>query len=453
MQALNVQILNPQEHEISRRAVSPQKQEAKAQEHSFSEMVESASKEAGKKTVKAKVPSAECVPAEELAEAVQPECAAEVTAAVQPVPVQYVPVQQAPLPFQEPVSCEESGIILIENEDFVQESVLLEISSEQLSYLHSAVPEAAAPLSGDGQLPSAGEDELLLAAQSSSVESPGRFLNDALLPDDLPLDTQLPAQAADTALAAEPAFSSAERKEQKAQFFSLEFTGRGAESPKDAPSLFESLFTVTDERSIEQKIADFKSEMNIGSENQDSSINLAMTLSENARQNILSENSQSAGATGSAFQQMLAQQVQVNAPDFARAGSIILRDNDSGSINMILKPESLGNVKINLQLSDNGITGQITVSSKEAFEAFRQNLDTLRQAFQDSGFENASLNLSFADTSSGRFSNGERQHSDGQFLSGQAYGKYAASGQQDAGSAAEAALYEGISDRKVSVII
>ena len=105
---------------------------------------------------------------------------------------------------------------------------------------------------------------------------------------------------------------------------------------------------------------------------------------------------QTAAAHGSNFQAMLANAVQENAPDFVKAGSIVLRDGNQGAINVILRPESLGNVKISLSLSDKVITGQITVQSQEAYNAFRDSIDTLRTAFAQSGFEAQGFDLSFA---------------------------------------------------------
>ncbi|MBD5427436.1 MAG: hypothetical protein HDR38_07830 [Treponema sp.] len=115
-----------------------------------------------------------------------------------------------------------------------------------------------------------------------------------------------------------------------------------------------------------------------------------------AGKNITSANTQAAAAHGSNFQAMLANAVQENAPDFVKAGSIVLRDGNQGAINVILRPESLGNVKISLSLSDKVITGQITVQSQEAYNAFRDSIDTLRAAFAQSGFEAQGFDLSFA---------------------------------------------------------
>ncbi len=243
-------------------------------------------------------------------------------------------------------------------------------------------------------------------------------------------------------------FSSFEKKD---NFFKLEVSGDEKKTSKEAPSLFENIFTVTDERSIEQKIIDLKSEVKSGEEKRDNNLNLTLSLSENANQNILSTDNQSAGSSGSVFQQMLTQQIQTSVPDFVKAGSIVLRDNDSGTINMVLKPENLGNVKINLHLSDNVITGQITVNSKEAFEAFKQNLETLKQAFQDSGFDGANLSLGYANTSSGSFAQGEREQSSEQFFSNQVYGDYASSA--EISESEEVSAFSVDSDRQFSVIV
>ena len=106
-------------------------------------------------------------------------------------------------------------------------------------------------------------------------------------------------------------------------------------------------------------------------------------------------------------------------------GSIILRDNDSGTINMNLKPEALGNVKLTLQVSDKVITGQITVSSKEAFEAFKQNLDSFKQAFQENGFDQANLTLAMQQnaTNSG-FANSGNQNQSNEYMSNKTYRNY-----------------------------
>ncbi|MDR1074682.1 MAG: flagellar hook-length control protein FliK [Treponema sp.] len=90
--------------------------------------------------------------------------------------------------------------------------------------------------------------------------------------------------------------------------------------------------------------------------------------------------------------------------DIVRQASIVLRDGGHGTIRLSLKPETLGSVKIRLELVENKITGTIFVSSEEAYRVFEKEAHTLEQAFKESGFESADLNTTFAsgDGRSGR---------------------------------------------------
>jgi hypothetical protein len=45
-------------------------------------------------------------------------------------------------------------------------------------------------------------------------------------------------------------------------------------------------------------------------------------------------------------------------------------------------------------MAENKITGHIVVESEEALNAFKKEITSLEQAFRDSGFTNANLNLS-----------------------------------------------------------
>jgi flagellar hook-length control protein FliK len=99
--------------------------------------------------------------------------------------------------------------------------------------------------------------------------------------------------------------------------------------------------------------------------------------------------------------------------DIVRQAAIILRDGGQGTIRLSLKPETLGSVKIRLELAENKITGNIIVDSEEAYRAFEKEVHTLEQAFKDSGFESANLNATFAsgDDSNGRqWDDSERQY-------------------------------------------
>lgn len=459
MQALSLQIVNPQqERDVSVKKIPTAKSEAK--EPSFKEMVESASKKdlADNSPSKEKVQKVSNDSDEPDANSVEEKPSTEVQNSSSAVFASFAVVQ-------EPSVQAESSVNLDFQTELSSDSEILP-SSEQLAFLRSedfSLESKTDDFSAENNFfLSLKEMQNLQAAQNLSVDEPGKFLENikpaghfSSSDEKLSL-VSLQSSPDETAVLQNSAELSQlgislESGEKKPDFFKLELSSSDGKGAKEVPSLFENIFTVTDERSVEQKIADFKSEMKSDYSEQDNSLNLSLSLSETAKQNILSSNNQTAGASGSTFQQMLSQQIQFNAPDFVRAGNIVLQDNNSGSINMILKPENLGNVKINLHLSDNVITGQITVNSKEAFDAFKQNLETLKQAFQNSGFENANLSLSYADTSSGSFAQGERQQSSEQFFSNKVYGDYASSA-EISGAASSQAAYSADSDRKISVV-
>lgn len=459
MQALSLQIVNPQqERDVSVKKIPTAKSEAK--EPSFKEMVESASKKdrADNSPSKEKVQKVSNDSDEPDANSVEEKPSTEVQNSSSAVFASFAVVQ-------EPSVQAESSVNLDFQTELSSDSEILP-SSEQLAFLRSedfSLENKTDDFSAENNFfLSLKEMQNLQAAQNLSVDEPGKFLENIKPAEHFSSSDEklslvsLQSSPDETAVLQNSAELSQlgislESGEKKPDFFKLELSSSDGKGAKEVPSLFENIFTVTDERSVEQKIADFKSEMKSDYSEQDNSLNLSLSLSETAKQNILSSNNQTAGASGSTFQQMLSQQIQFNAPDFVRAGNIVLQDNNSGSINMILKPENLGNVKINLHLSDNVITGQITVNSKEAFDAFKQNLETLKQAFQNSGFENANLSLSYADTSSGSFAQGERQQSSEQFFSNKVYGDYASSA-EISGAASSQAAYSADSDRKISVV-
>ncbi len=105
--------------------------------------------------------------------------------------------------------------------------------------------------------------------------------------------------------------------------------------------------------------------------------------------------SNSKPAQGSGFSEILARHMaDAGAQDIVKAAHIVLRDGDAGMIRLRLEPESLGNVKIELKMSEKNITGRIIVETDEARNAFERSLSSLRDAFTESGFETASLEVS-----------------------------------------------------------
>jgi len=120
---------------------------------------------------------------------------------------------------------------------------------------------------------------------------------------------------------------------------------------------------------------------------------IAVDLRPEARQGDRSE-AQKAAPAGESFDQLLARELQGDlSADIVKQAAIVLRDGGEGTIKLSLKPETLGKVKIHLEMAENRISGHIIVESEEALRAFEREIHSLEQSFRDSGFE-ASLNTS-----------------------------------------------------------
>jgi len=79
--------------------------------------------------------------------------------------------------------------------------------------------------------------------------------------------------------------------------------------------------------------------------------------------------------------------------ELTRAAGIILRDG-GGEIKLTLKPESLGNVRIRMNLVDNAIEGRIIVDNTAVKHVFEGSLNSLMRALTAEGFQTASLQVS-----------------------------------------------------------
>ncbi len=80
--------------------------------------------------------------------------------------------------------------------------------------------------------------------------------------------------------------------------------------------------------------------------------------------------------------------------EIVKQTKMILSDNNSGELRMVLKPERLGYVRIKLNLDDNNIVGRIIVDNNNIKEIFENNMDNLLRNFRESGFSSASLEVS-----------------------------------------------------------
>ena len=166
-----------------------------------------------------------------------------------------------------------------------------------------------------------------------------------------------------------------------------------------------------------------------GSETTAREITLELRLPDNPSQAQSSSHTTWEVKAGNALENMLARELHQNFNgDIVRHASMALRDGGEGTIKISLKPESLGNVKIRLEMTENKITGHIVVESEEALNAFRKEISSLEQAFRDSGFSNADLNLSLNSEERGAW----QEQEESSFTRSLVSSRYESSFEQDA---------------------
>jgi flagellar hook-length control protein FliK len=133
-----------------------------------------------------------------------------------------------------------------------------------------------------------------------------------------------------------------------------------------------------------------------------SAVELTVDLSMGAksREAAFESNTPSEGA--SHFENLLSQELAEHLnSDLVQQAQVLLRDNNAGTIRLSLKPETLGNVKVHLEMVENKITGHIIVESNEALRAFEREIADLEQAFRDSGFDGVSFDTTLASNNGG----------------------------------------------------
>lgn len=182
-----------------------------------------------------------------------------------------------------------------------------------------------------------------------------------------------------------------------AQDVSTEVTNEFAKAESVKTEKKQPVISVIDERTVTSEGKEQGNFVTSITQTGDNSAQMSMNLAPNAQQKIQFDGIVNQAATQKTdFSSMLSSEIQNNAYEFVKAGSMVLKDNKSGTINLILHPDELGSVKIQLELSDKLIAGKIVVATKEAYEAFNSSLNSLKEAFNASGFESSNFDLSWS---------------------------------------------------------
>ncbi len=80
--------------------------------------------------------------------------------------------------------------------------------------------------------------------------------------------------------------------------------------------------------------------------------------------------------------------------EIVKNANIILKEDNAGEIRLLMKPESLGYVRIKLLLEDNNIAGKIIVDNNSVKEIFENNIENLIKNFKESGYASATIDVS-----------------------------------------------------------
>lgn len=301
-----------------------------------------------------------------------------------------------------------------------------EMSDEELAKLINAAEDFI-----PGEM---SQEELLEKAQNLSVKDPAKFLSEKEAAADLTVTNQFQATGKDS-----KEKTASIKEEKKAVSFDITDlrTSKNSETSTEMP--------VTKVQTKKDFDISYKRESS-------NSVQVSLDLSAQAKQNITSSSDQSAAAQGFTFQNMLANAIQENAPDFVKAGSIVLKDNNQGNINLILHPDKLGNVKISLNLNEKVISGSITVQSQEAYEAMKDSIAALKNAFAGNGFETGEFNLNFNNGQqefARQHQNQEQQKFQANYYAERSYGEFTAAAVD---SDVNEQIYSNLSNYSVNIV-
>ncbi len=84
---------------------------------------------------------------------------------------------------------------------------------------------------------------------------------------------------------------------------------------------------------------------------------------------------------------------QALSAELVKQTRMIIGNGGNGEIHLVLKPESLGNVRVRLNIHDNNLVGKIFVDNNTVKEMVQGSLANLYNAFKQDGFNQAMINV------------------------------------------------------------
>jgi flagellar protein FlbC len=99
------------------------------------------------------------------------------------------------------------------------------------------------------------------------------------------------------------------------------------------------------------------------------------------------------GSSSTTAQEAVERLRDMAGSELLRASNMIIRDG-GGEIRLVLKPESLGSIRIRMNLVDNHIEGRIVVDNSAVKQLVDGSIDALTRALTAEGFQTGSLQVS-----------------------------------------------------------
>ena len=102
------------------------------------------------------------------------------------------------------------------------------------------------------------------------------------------------------------------------------------------------------------------------------------------------------GSVGTTYLEKFAHLKSTIGPELIRHSNILIREG-GGEIKLLIRPESMGNVRISITIENGSLDGKIMVENTIVRDLIENNLPSLRSSLKSEGFNTLSLDVSVGD--------------------------------------------------------